>query len=120
MKLTRNTTPDGRGKYALVRLDKIRDLPHGSEIEERAAKALDELAAFGLLEYGEKGSEEEFFAIKLKDEHAQAALTCYLDSIMNQDVVDQEFACDLFDLAIRARNHPSRKSPRLKGHNAKI
>jgi hypothetical protein len=54
MRLIRNTTKDGRCKYALVRLDKIRNLPVGTEMEKCITRALDDLAAFGVLEYGER------------------------------------------------------------------
>lgn len=111
MRLTRNTTPDGRCKYAIVRLDKLRKLPPESLIAQSAAKALDELAAIGLLEYGEKGSEEEFFVIKLKDLNAPYALRVYAFAALVEPHVDRELSKDVFELEVRAQNHPNRKRP---------
>lgn len=82
MKLVRNTTKDGRCRYALVRLDKIRNLPMGTEMEKSAARALDTLAAFGFLEYGEVGSKEEHFVIKLRDHFAPSALNRYRQAVL--------------------------------------
>jgi hypothetical protein len=116
MRLIRNTTKDGRCKYALVRLDKIRNLPVGTEMEKCITRALDDLAAFGVLEYGEKGSEEEFFAIKLKDMFAANALWAYEKQVESE--VDRtlapswmEYQNDIIELAQRAESHPSRKRP---------
>jgi hypothetical protein len=43
MRLIRNTTKDGRCKYALVRLDKIRNLPVGTEMEKCITRALEKI-----------------------------------------------------------------------------
>lgn len=108
MKLIRNTTSDGRCKYALVRLDKLRKFPRGSFMTEEAAKALDSLASIGLLEYGEKGSVEEFFTVKLKDIAAPAALLAYSKAIVT---VDAELAKDVEQLAKRAMERLDCKRP---------
>lgn len=109
MRLTRNTTSDGRGKYALVRLDKLRALPQQSLLVERSAKALDELATLGFLEYGEKGSAEEAFTIKLKDKNAAAALDSYAEEArLNGDF---QLAADVLELAQKSENFPTRKMP---------
>jgi len=108
MRLTRNTTPDGKCKYAIVRLDKLRKLPGESEMEKACARALDDLAAFGILEYGQPGSEEECFVLKLKDENTAEALYTYAEESERSDT---EFAKDVRELAERSYKHPLRKRP---------
>lgn len=83
-------------------------MPGGSIIAHQAAKALDDLAAFGLLEYGEPGTDNEFFAIKLKDDNAAPALDAYAEAA---EWTDKELSEDVFGLAERARHHPCRKKP---------
>lgn len=107
MRLTRNTTPDGKCKYAIVRLDKLRKMPQKSLITESAAKALDELAALGFLEYGQPGTEEEFFVIKLKDRFAAKALFAYAKDAGS----DLEYSREVRALAVRAMEHPYSKRP---------
>ena len=85
MKLDRNENPNGKGKYALLNLrtDKI--------------------------EWGLVGEPDEFFVIKLKDKHAQAALAAYANSIAHDD---PEFAEQVMGLAMRAgTNNPYCKDP---------
>lgn len=95
MKLVRNTTPDGTCKYALVRLDKF---PSPDE-DPQATEALKLLQDRGLLEYGLAHTENEFFAIKLKDTHAQAALLAYAS---HAKATQPEFAKEIFALAQRS------------------
>lgn len=106
MRLTRNITQDGRCKYALVRLDKLREMFGGTAC--RAIDDLDNLESLGLLEYGKPGSEDEFFAIKLKDVNAPAALDAYAQSASR---TDQELSDDVHELFERSRAHPHRKLP---------
>lgn len=107
MRLTRNKTPDGKCKYAIVRLDKLREIQNRLTWR-RATNALELLEAFGLLEYGQPSSEEECFVIKLKDVNAPAALDAYAQKAA---ATDQEFADDIHELFERALRHPSRKMP---------
>jgi hypothetical protein len=95
MKLVRNTTPDGTCKYALIRLDKLPSLGEDPQV----AQALKLLADKGLLEYGLPHAEDEFFAIKLKDVHAQAALLAYAN---HAKATQPEFAKEIFALAQRS------------------
>ena len=121
MRLTRNTTTDGRCKYAIVRLDKLRKFPGSSIIAAQAVKALEELAGHGLLEYGEKGSEEECFVLKLKDQFTAWTLEAYVGRVriaadiqsFNKSVHDSlsEYANEVLELADRSYSHPSRKIP---------
>ena len=75
MKLIRNTAADGLGKYTVV--------------NNLSGKTLD----------GHPGAEDEFFVIKLKDKHSQAALRAYADSVRDRD---PEYAEQVDDLADRA------------------
>lgn len=85
MKLRRNTTANGDGKYSLYNRAK------------------------GIFDPDQnKGGENEFFVIKLKDVHAPAALEAYAASI---EGADSEFAAEVRELAEVARNHPHRKQP---------
>lgn len=99
-RLVRNTTPDGACKYALVRLDKIRELTQA----ERGwcEHALNNLEMQGVLEYGKPGAEDEFFAIKLKDPRSTRALDAYADAC-HQD--DREFSEEVRELAERSGQH---------------
>lgn len=85
MKLDRNVNLFGKGKYALLNL--------------RTNK----------IEWGRPGSEDEFFAIKLKDRHARVALIAYANSVKASD---PEFAEEVSELANRAGvNSPFCKEP---------
>lgn len=132
MRLTRNITPDGRGKYAIVRLDKVRKIteidkrnnpePRGysETLASRVHYALLMLEEIGILEYGEPGTEEECFVVKLKDKFAPRALQGYRSALWSAigretDKAMKESLLDYFDdlqtLEDRATSHPSRKRP---------
>lgn len=106
MRLTRNETPDGKCKYALVRLDKLRKLSEDDRLIAESAAQM--LVKMGLLEYGEPGSEDEFFAIKLKDINAPGGLEGYA---IRASATDAELSKDVMELAGRAMGHPHRKQP---------
>lgn len=112
MKLIRNTTPDGRCKYALVRLDKIRAMDMSANFLNRVEDALSVLYNTGFLEYAGKNDPEEAFVIKLKDAHAPAALLAYAQSAHRPgEHRDDELAADVLDLVERAQQHPGRHRP---------
>lgn len=123
MKLVRNTTCDGKCKYAIVRLDKIRLNQIGGYGEEVIDDAIVTLTNAGVLEFGQKGSEEECFVLKLKDIFTAAALHEYahriqihagLSIVAGRIEEAQEwlaFAREINELAVRSENHPSRKFP---------
>lgn len=77
MKLTRNGTYDGSGKYSLIEHDKL-----------------------GYVERGLKGTENEFFVIKLKDKNAKSALQGYALSARANG--DEELYREVMDLANRS------------------
>jgi hypothetical protein len=104
MKLDRNLSTSGKGKYALINLRKIHSDP-------RTPQDL----AFAILqhpecvEFGEVGTENEFFPIKLKDINAESALIAYA---MSAGEHDSEYATEIADLASRSgRHHPNCKIP---------
>jgi hypothetical protein len=73
--LIRNMSPDGKCKYALVRLDRLRE---ASPVTKALGEgALDQIQSMDLLEYGEKGTAEEFFVLKLKDRFTASAIEEY-------------------------------------------
>lgn len=129
MKLTRHTTPDGRCKYAIVRMDKLRTAERVASVADlnwaprlvaaqNAVKILNEL---NLIEFSEPGSREESFTLKLKDQFAAQALRAYRDEVLahmnaihpnNPERLKwEEYASDLGQLIDRSekleRNLPS-------------
>jgi hypothetical protein len=108
MKLDRNI--NGRGKYAIVNLREIERIGgvargHNPDI----AHALRILETNDLIEYGEVGTENEFFVIKLKDKNAAAGLAGYASKAQEDD---PEYAYEVSELADRAgENHPNCKKP---------
>ena len=108
MNLVRNTTKDGSCKYALIRLDKMRKDGTFKNIEQFVNK-YPELKEY--VEFGEPHSEEEFFAIKLKDINSTRALVNYA---LEADKTDQEFALQVMDLALRSgKRHTKCQQPDL-------
>lgn len=75
MKLDRDISPNGTGKYALLNLRRNR------------------------VEWGRPGEEDEFFVIKLRDIHSKAALLAYAESA---EISDPEYALAVRELASRA------------------
>lgn len=101
MKLDRNINPDGKGKYALVRLR--------GDLSPQAIEALRVLEAEGRIDYGTVGSSEEFFPIKLKDKYAAIALYAYASAA---ELDDAEYGNEVFEMVRRAGpNHPNCKVP---------
>lgn len=104
MQLDRNINPTGKGKYALINMRKIEGDPRTAE--DLAAAILAHPEA---VEFGTAGTPGEFFVIKLKDEHAQAALDAYAQSAAAQDI---QYAAEIERLAARSgSNHPNCKRP---------
>ncbi len=94
MQLDRNLNPDGKGKYALINLRKIPGFP---KTPQELAAAI--LANPECVEFGEPGTPNEFWLIKLKDRHARPALEAYADSARE---TDPEFAVVVQELADRS------------------
>jgi hypothetical protein len=98
MDLDRNLNSDGKGKYALINLRKLDGNPQTAE--EVAAAILRNPEA---VEFGNVGTESEFFVIKLKDIHADAALRAYADDVLDNGKPEhQTYAGQVIVMANRA------------------
>jgi hypothetical protein len=95
MKLDRNLTQDGKGKYALVRLRTI-DIGNRNKVPTDALHTLDE---WKKLDWGRVGEEDEFFVIKLKDRYAFDALAAYAKAA---EADDPEYAEEIREMLPRA------------------
>lgn len=114
MKLDRNINGTGRGKYGLIKTRAIgelkaladRNAPNAATAQLRMnmyVKALSAIAALeelGVIEWGEPGTEGEFFVIKLRDRCAQRALETYAAVAFNE--VGREYSDDVLALADRS------------------
>lgn len=102
MKLDRNLNPNGRGKYALLKLRNLRD---GDTAVDAALRTLDEA---GILDWGNT-IDSEFMVIRLKDKYAADALARYA-AVASVD--DPEYASEIAEMAHRSGpNHPNCKKP---------
>lgn len=112
MKLDRNIPVNqGDGKYAIIHLRRARVIRDGENNEDKAAlaEAIETLESLGLIEWGEVGSESEFFLIKLKDRSAAAALRGYSRDAYSYD---REWSQETNALADRSGPHsPFCKNP---------
>lgn len=102
MQLDRNL-PDkgGRGKYALLKLRQLDSFRSGTFETlppdlDAAIKLLEDL---GVIDWGNAGTDGEFFVIRLKDQYAQAALDGYANAC-RQD--DPEWYTEITEMAQRA------------------
>jgi hypothetical protein len=102
MKLDRNNNPDGKGKYALV---KLRNFPAEQWAQNEVAFALKTLAAHGMLDYGDLGTESEFMVMRLKDKYAYKGLMGYFRAVSDDDEPDLEYAQEILDMANRSGPH---------------
>jgi len=108
MKMDRNINPGGTGKYAIVNLRRLLAM-EGSDDHKEARIALEALERVGVLEWGMVGEADEFFLIKLKDQHAMDALMAYHASAYRDD---PEFADEVRQMALRSGPfHPLCKKP---------
>lgn len=102
MKLDRNINPDGRNKYAILKLRK-QEKPFTPECQQAAMTLRDA----GLLDFGNtEGS--EFFVIKLKDKYAAVALAAYAMAAHDDD---PEYSGEVMKLAKIAAKHPNKHKP---------
>lgn len=98
MRLDRNTHPDGRQKYAVI---KLRNMPAPNTIAyDRVCEALGILTGAGMLEYGPAKSEAEIFVIMLRDRYARPAMLGYSRAAQVDSQV--EYADDILELADRS------------------
>lgn len=122
MRLVRNTTENGTGKYALIRLDKLRQHFDWTAREVdifadiKGVKGLDATdpninIPLSVIELGLPGADDEFFVIKLKDKYAHAALQAYATAMWVDSDGDADFAYEMITLAERAKNHQNKHKP---------
>jgi len=99
MRLKRNINGNGRGKYSLIRNDRLAELDEATRTEvEIQIAALREL---GVVTDGETEGPDEFFVIMLKDICAASALVGYAAAARVR-CDDPEYADDIEELASRA------------------
>lgn len=100
MRLKRNDpASDGRGKYGVVKVDRVAAL---SEPEKTTVQtALDFLEQTGVLTYGGIGEADEFFVVMLKDVCSPCALVAYAAAARVR-CDDPEYADEVEALASRA------------------
>jgi len=104
MKLDRNLNCQAAGKYALLHLRRAR-----AAMTPELFDAITVLDKAGLIEWGRIGEQDEFFAIKLKDENADVALYSYAAKAA---LKDKEYAAEVTALADRSgQNSPFCKAP---------
>lgn len=105
MKLDRNIHADGRGKYALILLRKLRS---GNTYSGEVEQAIQTLAKAGLIDWGIVGTESEFFVIRLKDRYAAPSLFAYANAAAADD---PQWASEVREMALRAELSPWQKQP---------
>lgn len=100
MKLDRNVNETGQGKYALLKMRELRLFePHSLNDPSPVGDALELLSDNDLLDYGEVGTEREFFVIRLRDKYADAALAAYADAA---EADDPEYAAEIREMLPRS------------------
>lgn len=99
MKLDRNNSPDGKGKYALI---KLRNFPSEKWAQDEIKLALKLLATHGMLDYGDLGTDSEFMVMRLKDKYALKGLQGYYKAVTEDEPADLEYAQEILDMTKRA------------------
>src|ERR1017187_2206585 len=94
MKMDRNLTSDGQGKYALVKLRTLREIRdhYDGKLPDDLSAALALLEQAGVVDFGLVGTDAEFMVIRLKDKYAQEALWAYGNEA---DKDDHEYAAEI-------------------------
>lgn len=104
MRLDRNINDDGKGKYALILM---REIPGNPTTPEELAQAIVENPQ--CIDFGSRGSDSEYFLIRLKDKYAPAALNAYAEAAKDDD--NEEWGFQVQGMAHRAEKHPGKKTP---------
>jgi len=99
MKLDRNVNPNGKGKYALIKLR------HAivESFDSNSARVLPASA----IDFGDT-PDTDFFVLRLKDKFAAPALFAYAESAKEHDV---EYAAEIMELGFRAQHHANKQLP---------
>ena len=95
MKLIRNVQNGGIGKYLVINVTKLDQVP--TSIEELITQI--KLHPESVHLNAREGNREECFVIKLKDQYARAALVAYAESAYRDD---PEYSEEVRSLACRA------------------
>jgi Fe2+ or Zn2+ uptake regulation protein len=112
MKLDRNRTGEGRGKYGLLKTRRLEAIRNEAPpvLVKTINSALALLEAQGLIDWGDT-VDSEFFVLRLKDQHAGHALSAYAHDVYDTGG-DVEYAQEVHALACKAgRAHPNHKRP---------
>jgi len=111
MKLDRSINPNGRGKYALLKLRRLDDYTEQTtfgELSKPIADALKLLEVHGILDWGNT-VDSEFMVIRLKDRYAALGLSGYANAAR---LDDPEYAGEIDEMARRSGPyHPNCKKP---------
>ena len=76
--------------------------------------ALETLERNGIIDWGNAGSESEFFLLRLKDQFAEPALKAYADAAEDFDF---EFASEVRELRRRSGRYSESETARLTHHH---
>lgn len=105
MRLDRNINPDGIGKYALIKLREVPELPASLKENPQCTCAAVPVSA---IDFGSTPT-AEFFVIRLKDKYAAAALAAYAKAAWDDG--EQEWAQEVQRLADAASVHGLKRRP---------
>lgn len=113
MKLDRNINPNGRGKYALLKLRRLAEFDKPGTPEhmhrESIRHAMKLLETHGILDWG-NATDSEFMLIRLKDKYAAGALYTYASYAISDGEV--EYGQEIMEMAKRSGEwHPNCKKP---------
>lgn len=108
MKLDRNLNENGMGKYALIKLRVAMPTPvaQNASVQGVLTPTHYEVPA-DAVDFGNT-DDTDFFVIRLKDKYAAEALRAYADQAAKDD---PEYGREVFQLAVKALNHPNRRLP---------
>lgn len=118
MELIRNTQDGAKNKYALLAARRIAEMRADGTMDPVLEAAIAKLDAAGLINWGEKGSKDEFFAMMLKDRFTDRGLIGYAKAVVGESSIPPtnddlfHYGAEIFELAKRSGlNHPNCKTP---------
>lgn len=120
MQLVRNSEGEVKNKYALLYAVKLAEMRADPTQKERVAAidaAISLLENSGLINWGEKGSPNEFIALMLKDRFTQKALRAYGFSAVKEGALTDnyelfDYGYEIYELSKRSGpDHPNCKLP---------
>lgn len=108
MRLDRNTTEDGQGKYAVIKMRKFREMTNPNNdkfgrVRQELLTAMDVLRSRGVL-----AAPDEFFVLMLKDKNTAPALLAYAREAA---ISDLEYGQAVQDLALESSYRVDLKEP---------